>query len=102
MEESLRIKTPQWRRGGVLEEQAPLMEDMDSYFRKWREWRNKDLGSKSSMPIKGVEKDEAKDNQSTNRSINKSINQQLRLNVNLLQILAFQQAFSKFKLFNKL
>ena len=28
MEEFLRIKTPQWRHGGVLEEQASLMEDM--------------------------------------------------------------------------
>ena len=34
VEKSLRIKTPQWRRGGVLEEQAPLMEDMGGYFRK--------------------------------------------------------------------
>ena len=47
MEEFLRIKTPQWRRGGVLEEQASLMEDMGSYFRKWRV-RNRDLGNKSS------------------------------------------------------
>ena len=28
------------------------MEDMDSYFRKYREWRNGDLGNKSSMSIK--------------------------------------------------
>ena len=53
MEESLRIKTPQWRRGGVLEKQASLIEDMDNYFRKWREWRNIDLGSKSFTFIKG-------------------------------------------------
>ena len=62
VKESLRIKTLQWRCGRVLEEQGPLMEDMGSYFRKWREWRNTDLGSKSSMSIKIVEKDEAKDN----------------------------------------
>ena len=31
MEEFLRIKTPQWRRGGVLEKQASLMEDVGSY-----------------------------------------------------------------------
>ena len=47
---------------GFLKKQAPLMEDMSSYFRKWREWRNTDLGNKSSMSIKTVEKDEAKDN----------------------------------------
>ena len=43
VKESLRIKTTQWRRGGVLEEQAPLIEDMDSYFIKWKEWINTGL-----------------------------------------------------------
>ena len=76
MEEFLGIKTPQWRRGGVHREQASLMEDMGSYFRKWREWRNEDLGCKSSTSMKGVEKDEAKDSQSTNQQLN-------RLNVKL-------------------
>ena len=52
------------------------MEDMGSYFRKWREWRNGVLDSKSSTSIKGAEKYEVEDNQSTNNSIN-------RLNVNL-------------------
>ena len=52
VEEFLRIKTPQWRHGGVLEEQTFIMEDMDSYFRKWREWKNGDFGSKSSTSIK--------------------------------------------------
>ena len=61
MEESLRIKNPQWRCEEVLEEHAPLTEDMGSYFRKWREWRNTYLGSKSSTSIKEAEKDEAKD-----------------------------------------
>ena len=61
MEEFLRIKTLHWRRGKVLEEQAPLMKDIDNYFIKWREWRNIDLSSKSSMFIKEAEKDEAKD-----------------------------------------
>ena len=37
MEKFLRIKTPRWRLEGVLEEQASLMEDIDGYFRKWRE-----------------------------------------------------------------
>ena len=82
MEESLRIKTPYWRHGEFLEEQVPLMEDMGSYFRKWREWRNSDLGSKSSMSIKRAKNDEVENNQSTNQPISKSINQQLRLNVN--------------------
>ena len=41
----------------MLEEQVSLMEDMDNYFRKWREWRNLDLGSMSSMSIKGEEKE---------------------------------------------
>ena len=58
MEEFLRIKTPQWIRGGVLEEQPSLMKDMGSYFIKWREWRNGDLSSKSSTSIKRAEKDE--------------------------------------------
>ena len=52
VEESLRIKTPQWRRGGVLEEQASLMEDIGGYFKKWREWRNTNLDNKSSTSIK--------------------------------------------------
>ena len=99
-EESLKIKTPQWRHGEIFKEQAPLMEDMGSYFRKWREWRNTDMGNKSSTSIKGAENDDVKDNQSTNQPSNQSIN---RLNVNLLkQILHFQQAFNKSKLFNKL
>ena len=75
VEESLRIKTPQWRCGEVLQEHAPLMEDMGSYFKNWREWRNTYLGSKSSTSIKGAEKDEAKDNQSTNKSTNQQLNQ---------------------------
>ena len=70
MEESLRIKTPQWRRGGVLEEQSPLMEDMNDYFRKWKGWRNIDLGSNSSTSKKSAKKNEARGNQSTNQSIN--------------------------------
>ena len=52
MEEFLRIKTPQWRCGGVLEKQFSLVEDMGSYFRKLRELRNGDFGSKSSTSIK--------------------------------------------------
>ena len=75
MEKFLRIKTPQWRHGGVLEEQASLMEDMDSYFRKLREWRNGDLGSKSSTFIKIAKNDEARDSQSTNKSTNQQLNQ---------------------------
>ena len=67
VEESLKIKTPQWRCRGVLEEQAPLMEDMDSYFKKCKEWINTDLDSKSSMFIKGAGNDETKDNQSINK-----------------------------------
>ena len=39
------------------------MEDMDSYFRKWREWKNGDLGSKSSISIKRADEDGRKDNQ---------------------------------------
>ena len=73
VEESLRSKIPQWRCGEVLEEQAFLMEDMTSFFRKWREWRNTDFDSKSSMSIKGAEKDKNEStNQPTNQSINKS------------------------------
>ena len=34
------------------------MEDMSIYFKKWREWRNEDLGNKSSTSIKQVENDE--------------------------------------------
>ena len=64
VEEFLRMKTPKWRREGVLEEQTFLMEDMSSYFRKWREWRNTYLSNKSFTSIKGVEKD----SQSTNQS----------------------------------
>ena len=60
LEEFLRIKPPERRYGGVLHEQASLMEDMGNYFKKWREWRNGDLGSKSS--IKGAKEDQAKDN----------------------------------------
>ena len=63
VENFLRIKTPQWSRGEVLEKQCPLMGDIGSYFRKLREWRNSDLSSKSSTSIKGAKKDEAKDNQ---------------------------------------
>ena len=95
MEKLLRIKTPQWRRGGVLEEQVSLMEDMSSYFKKWREWRNGDLDNKSSTSIKRADNDgigNKKQPINQNQSINNSIN---RLNVNL-QILAFQQAFSNF------
>ena len=50
------------------------MEDMNSYFRKWRDWRNTDLDSKSSMSIKGADNDKAEDIQSTNQQINQSIN----------------------------
>ena len=67
------------------------MEDIGSYFRKWREWRNIDLSSKSSTPTKGAEME-----QSTNQPTNQQLNQ---LNVKLFkQILVFQQAFRKFKL----
>ena len=52
VEDFLRIKTPQWSCGEVLEIQTPLIEDMGCYFRKWREWRNSDLGSKSPTSIK--------------------------------------------------
>ena len=51
------------------------MEDIDIYFRKWRECRNANLDNKSSTSIKGVEKDEAKDIQlinQTNQQLNKS------------------------------
>ena len=88
MEEFLRIKTPQWRHGGVLKEQTFLMEDMGNYIRKWREWRNTDFGNKSSTSIKGAYEDEE---WTTNQPTNQSINQ---LNVNQ-QILAFNN-------FNKL
>ena len=67
------------------------MEDMDSYFRKWREWRNGDLGSNSSMCIKKAEKDEERTSTQLIKPINNLTN---RINVNLLQqILAFQYAF---------
>ena len=63
------------------------MEDMDN-FRKWREWRNEDLGSKSSTSIKGAKNDEERTTNQSIKSINNSKNQ---LNVNLLQqILVFQ------------
>ena len=55
------------------------MEDMGSYFEKWREWRNRDLGSKSFTLIKGAENDEVRDNQLI-----------YRLNINQ-QILAFHK-----------
>ena len=45
VKELLKIKTPQWRYGGVLEERASLIEDMVSYFRKWREWKNGEMES---------------------------------------------------------
>ena len=51
------------------------MEDMDSYFKKWREWRNRDLSSKSPTSIKGAENEEKNDNQSINQpnqQLNKS------------------------------
>ena len=58
---------------------------MDSYLKKWREWRNGDLGSKPSTFMKGVEKDEKR---IANQSINNSTN---RFNVNILnKILTFQ------------
>ena len=75
------------------------MEDMGNYFRKWREWRNRDLGSKSSMSIKRAENDEVRTiNQpiKQNQSINNSIN---RLNVNM-KILAFQRAFNNLSNFS--
>ena len=66
------------------------MEDTCSYFRKWREWRNGDLGSKPSTSIKGAEEVKAKESQSINQSTIQQIN---RLNVNQhnvnQQILAF-------------
>ena len=46
------------------------MEDMDNYFRKWREWRNGDLGSKSSTSINGEKKDEVRDNQPIDKLTN--------------------------------
>ena len=49
------------------------MEDIDSYFRKPREWRNTDLGNKSSMSIKEAENDVAEDSQSINNSYLMSI-----------------------------
>ena len=65
VEDFLRIKTPQWSRGEVLEEQVPLMEDMVSYVKKWR---NSYLSNKSSTSIKRAKNDETK--QSINQSIN--------------------------------
>ena len=52
------------------------MEDISSYFRKWRDWRNGDLGSKSSMSIKGAE----------GQPNNESINQQLNKSIDLMSI----------------
>ena len=96
VEEFLTIKTPQWRCGGVLEEQASLMEDMRNYFRKWREWRNRDLGNKSSTFVKVIEKDEARDNQSTNQPINQSTNQSINQSIESMSSTnpSFQQASS--------
>ena len=74
VEEFLRMKTPQWRHGEVLEEQTSLMEVMVSYFRKWREWRNTDLDNKSSTSIKGGEENEER---TTNQPINPPTNQSL-------------------------
>ena len=45
----LRIKTPQWSSGEVLEEQVSLMGDITNYFKKLRD---SDLVNKSSMFIK--------------------------------------------------
>ena len=50
------------------------MEDMCSYFKKWREWRNEDLGIKLSTSIKEAEEDGKNDSQSINQSIKNSIN----------------------------
>ena len=104
MEEFLRIKTPQCICGGVLEKQTSSMKDMDSYFRKWREWRNGDLGSKSSTSIKGAENDEERTtNQSTNQQINQSITQSTQcqaISTSFQQIQAFQQAFSNLSNFS--
>ena len=72
------------------------MKDMCSYFIKWREWRNEDLGIKLSMSIKGAREDGKNDSQSIDQSIKNSIN---RFNVKLFQqTLAFQQAFSNFSI----
>ena len=43
----------------MLEVQVPIMEDMGNYFRKWREWRNSDLGNKPSKSIKGAKKNQS-------------------------------------------
>ena len=64
----------------MFEVKVPLMENMGSYFKKWRECRNSDLGKKSYMSINKVEKNEPMDqpikpiNQSIDQSIKKSIN----------------------------
>ena len=108
MEKFLSIKTPQWRHGGVLKEQASLMEDMGSYFRKWRECTNGDLGSKSSTSIKGAEKDDTS-NQPINQQIDKSTTQSTQcqgistnpsFSTSFQQIQAFQQAFSNLSNFS--
>ena len=44
------------------------MEEMGSYFKKWKEWRNRDLGNKSPASIKGAEEEKSRDNQLTNQS----------------------------------
>ena len=69
------------------------MKDMGSYIRKWREWRNVDLGSKASTSIKGVENDEER-NQSihqTNQQLNKSTQCQSISAANLSFSISFQQ-----------
>ena len=50
------------------------MKDMCSYFIKWREWRNEDLGIRLSMSIKGAREDGKNDSQSIDQSIKNSIN----------------------------
>ena len=73
------------------------MEDMGSYFRKWREWRNGNLGNKSSMSIKGAKENQAKDIQSANQLINQSIkiNQSTQCQSTNP---SFQQAFNNFSI----
>ena len=90
----------------MLEEQVPLMRDMNSYSRKWREWRNLDLGNKSLTSIKEVEKDER---MTANQPINQQINQSITpaqcqcqsianrsFSTSFHHIQAFQQTFSNF------
>ena len=95
----MRIKTPQWRRERVLEEQASLMEEIDNYFKTWREWRNGDFGSKSSTSIKGAENNE-ENKQSinqTNQQLNKSTQCQ-STSVNFSFSISFEQ-FQQFSVF---